>query len=244
MTLADQITPGTLAGDGTAVDPAHPARERAYRSLRRRLITLDLAPGAVVDVARLARECSLGATPVREAIQRLANEDLLAIHPRRGTIVTEPSFSQARHILEARDVFEGRAARLAAQRATARDLDEMRNLLELELTERQEEDYAQFLLQDYELHMRVAEVSGNPLLMRAVDHLLALNMRLWFVFFQIQGSQAQYLYSHEPILRAIEARDPDAADAAAVAHVHESNTALLTMFQAVQGPGTSPEAGA
>lgn len=207
------------------------ARERAYRLLRERLMTLDLAPGSVIDLPLLMQECSLGKTPLTEAIQRLALEDLLTIHPRRGTVVTQPTLSQARHIMEARDVFEGRAARLAAQRASARDMVEMRTVLDQQLAERDEQDYARFLLDDYHQHLRVAEISGNPLLVRALDHLLALNTRLWFVFFQVQGPQTRYLFSHEPILWAIEHRNPDAAEAAAVAHVRESQDALLTLFQ-------------
>lgn len=217
------------------------ARERAYRSLRQRLITLDLAPGSVIDVSRLVRENAVGTTPIREAIQRLAVDDLLTIHPRRGTVVTEPSVSQARHILEVRDAFEGRAARLASQRALGQDLLEMRHLVELQLAERDQENYAQFLQHDYLFHMHIARVSGNPMLVRAIDHLLALNVRLWFVFFRIQGPRAQFMLSHEPILQAIEARDLDAAEAAAVSHVRESNTLLLSMFHEVQVRGTSAD---
>jgi DNA-binding GntR family transcriptional regulator len=54
------------------------------------------------------------------------------------------------------------------------------------------------------------------------------------VFFRIQGPHAQFMLSHEPIVRAIEARDTDIAEAAAVAHVRESNTLLLSMFHEVQ----------
>lgn len=217
------------------------ARERAYRLLRERLITLALPPGSPIDLSALMREFGLSKTPVMEAIQRLAHEDLLAIHPRRGTVVTQPTLSQAKHVIEVRDVFEGRAARLAAQRATDRDLAEMEALLAQQLAEREEADYARFLRNDYELHMRVAEASGNPLLIRALDHLLALNVRLWFVFFQIQGPQARFLFSHEPIFRAIERRDPDAAERAAVDHIHESHGSLLAMFQLGPSAARRPE---
>jgi DNA-binding GntR family transcriptional regulator len=218
----------TRNDDGASSAPA--ARERAYRQLRERLITLDLPPGSPIDLPGLMRAYGLSRTPVMEAIQRLAQEDLLAIHPRRGTVVTQPTLSQAKHVMEVRDVFEGRAARLAAQRATEQDLAEMEALLAQQVAEREEADYAKFLHNDYQLHVRVAEASGNPLLVRALDHLLALNSRLWFVFFRMQGPQARYLFSHEPIFRAIERRDPDAAERAAVDHVHESLESLLGMF--------------
>lgn len=223
--------------DGNSVsvvrEPAS-ARDRAYRAIRERLVTLDLPPGSVVDVARLAEDEAVGTTPVREAIQRLASDELLTIHPRRGTVVTEPSLSQARHIFEVRDAFEGRAARLAAQRATATDLADLRSLIDLQRAERDEEDYAHFLRHDFEFHMRVAQISDNSLLVRALDQLLVLNMRFWFVFFRIQGPRAQYMLSHEAIMQALESRDLDAAEAAAVAHVKASNTLLLSMFAEVQ----------
>ena len=240
MSSATQVS---ISQDGFAASTAAQAgtaRDRAYRLIRERLVTLDLEPGSVVDLPRLTRECAIGATPVREAIQRLAHDELLTIHPRRGTVVSEPSLSQARHILEVRDAFEGRAARLATQRATATDLDALRILLELQLAERDEEDYARFLRHDVQFHLRIAQISGNPILIRALDHLLAHNMRLWFVFFRIQGPQARFMLSHEPIMRALEARDLDAAEAAAIAHVRESNTLLLSMFHEVQAPGSTP----
>lgn len=229
---------GAKSGTGRdgAIDIDRPvsARDRAYQTIRERLVTLDLPPGSVVDVARLAQECALGTTPVREAIQRLAGDELLTVHPRRGTVVTEPSLSQARHIFEVRDAFEGRAARLAAQRATAPDQIELRQLVDLQQAERDQEDYATFLRHDYEFHMRIAHVSDNSMLVRALDHLLILNMRLWFVFFRIQGTRAQYMLSHEALMRAIEERDLEAAEAAAVAHVKASNALLLSMFHEVQ----------
>jgi hypothetical protein len=49
------------------------------------------------------------------------------------------------------------------------------------------------------------------------------------------------MLSHEPIMRAIGARDLDGAEAAAIAHVRESNTLLLSMFQEVQVSGGTSE---
>lgn len=206
------------------------ARERAYHTLRYRLITLDLAPGTVIDMVQLMNETVIGKTPLMDAVQRLALEDLLAIHPRRGTIVTEPSFSQAHHIFEVRDVFEGRAARMAAQYAHEPERIELRQLLNRQMADRARMDYRQFLLNDFHMHMRVAKASGNPMLLRAMSHLLALNVRLWFVFLKQKGPHSRYLFSHEPIVQAIENADPVAAEAAVVQHVRESNQTLLTMF--------------
>jgi DNA-binding GntR family transcriptional regulator len=165
-----------------------------------------------------------------EAIQRLAMEDLLTIHPRRGTVVTQPSFIQARYVFEVRDIFEGRAARLAAQRAPQEALQELHQLVAKQKRGAEKQDFRDFLLLDYRLHLEVARISGNPFLVRTLDHVLTLNTRLWFTFFHIQGLQANRMYSHEPILHAIELRDPEAAEAEAITHVLQAKESLFSMF--------------
>ena len=194
-------------------------------------MTLELPPGSVIDVPHLMRALSIGRTPLVEAIQRLALEGLLAIHPRRGTVVTEPSLAELQHVYELRDVLEGRAAALAAQRATPADLRDLRTLASHELRQQERGDFRQFLSSDLRLHVRVATATGNPFLVRGLEQLLTLNLRLWSVFFAVRGPRTEYLFTHAPLLEALQRQDPDAAEAAAIEHVHEAREVLLTMFQ-------------
>ena len=64
-----------------------PATARAYRTLERMIVTLELAPGCVATEATLIERVGLGRTPVREAIQRLSWEGLLDIRPRAGLAI-------------------------------------------------------------------------------------------------------------------------------------------------------------
>ena len=61
--------------------------DRAYLDLRDRIVTLSLAPGTVLREDELMRELVVGRTPLREAVKRLALENLVAVQPRRGTFV-------------------------------------------------------------------------------------------------------------------------------------------------------------
>jgi DNA-binding GntR family transcriptional regulator len=61
--------------------------ERAYEEIRRMIIRLDLAPGAVVREDDLQRQLGIGRTPIREALQRLALELLVKVVPVRGMFV-------------------------------------------------------------------------------------------------------------------------------------------------------------
>src|SRR5918992_2006893 len=76
--------------------------ERAYAELRDRIVTLHLAPGTVLREDELMSEMGIGRTPLREAVKRLALENLVAVQPRIGTYVTSVDAADIVHISEVR----------------------------------------------------------------------------------------------------------------------------------------------
>ena len=62
--------------------------EQAYRLIRRMIVRLQLAPGAVIREDELQQKLGIGRTPIREALQRLARDQFLVVIPRRGMIVS------------------------------------------------------------------------------------------------------------------------------------------------------------
>src|SRR5688572_32761974 len=90
--------------------------DRAYFELRDRIVTLRLPPGTALIEDALMRELGIGRTPLREAVKRLALENLVEIRPRRGTYVTDVNVADIVHITEVRAELEGQAAQLAAMR--------------------------------------------------------------------------------------------------------------------------------
>ena len=94
--------------------------DRAYRLLEEEIVTLALAPGAVVSEAILSNRLGVGRTPIREALQRLAREHLVQILPRRGVIVSEIDVVKQLRLIETRRELERLLARSAARRRRAR----------------------------------------------------------------------------------------------------------------------------
>ena len=90
----------------------------AYAHLEELIVTLKLAPGAVVSESDLSELTGIGRTPIREALQRLAREKLVSILPRRGIVVTEINVGNQLRLLEVRRELERLMASLAAERAT------------------------------------------------------------------------------------------------------------------------------
>src|SRR5436853_2396497 len=112
---------------------AGPRRElladRAYIELRDRIVTLRIAPGEPIDEDRLGQELEMGRTPVREAIKRLALENLVTVFPRRGTFASEINITDLADISDVRIQLEGHAAYRAAERLSDSQRAELDQLL-------------------------------------------------------------------------------------------------------------------
>src|SRR5689334_10678668 len=104
--------------------------DRAYIELRDRLVTLRIPPGAPIDEDLLGDELEMGRTPVREAIKRLALENLVTVFPRRGTFASEINITDLADISDVRTQLEGHAAYRAAERITEAQRVEMDELLD------------------------------------------------------------------------------------------------------------------
>src|SRR4030088_1597012 len=130
---------GTILAVVETQDVARSQSEVAYLRIRDRIVSLDMPPGSVVQEARLREELEIGRTPIREALQRLAHENLVRSVPHRGTFVTDINITDLHRLTEVRTELEGFAARLAAERATAPDRAQMQALM-TELTTIDEAD--------------------------------------------------------------------------------------------------------
>ncbi|MGH3368027.1 MAG: GntR family transcriptional regulator [Nocardioidaceae bacterium] len=195
--------------------------ERAYRELLRRLITLEIRPGEPLSEYSLAAELGTGVTPVRRAIQRLAQEGLVRIYPRRATIAEEVRLSDIQHLWEIRTPLEETAAFYAAKRAS----DTHRRELEALLARLEEPPHDPTAVLDLHrrVHEAVGEASMNPFIAEGTTKLLNLTVRCWHVLHRSGGLRDHDLRPHHvPLLQAILDRDPEAALDASRLHVEHS----------------------
>ena len=81
--------PTSLLGAAGRRTPDGSLGAEAYKRIRERIVSLELAPASLIDEQSLAAEIGLGLTPVRQALRRLAWENLVVIMPRRGTLVAD-----------------------------------------------------------------------------------------------------------------------------------------------------------
>jgi DNA-binding GntR family transcriptional regulator len=155
--------------------------ERAYLELRDRIVTLRLAPGTVLREDELMREMTIGRTPLREAVKRLALENLLSVQPRRGTFVSALESADIVNITEVRAELEGYAAELAAQRIDGEAREAAEALLH-EVEKLSRPDDPDWLMRfDERIHRFTWDASGNPYLAETLERYFTHSLRIWYL---------------------------------------------------------------
>jgi DNA-binding GntR family transcriptional regulator len=193
--------------------------ERAYRALRDRLVTLQIPPGSPIDEDAIGRELKMGRTPVREAIKRLALENLVTIFPRRGTFASEINITDLAHISDVRAQLEGHAAYRAAERITDTQRNELAGLLEeLRLSEGRD-DLEALMELDATVHRFIYSCAGNPFLEETLGRYLNLSLRIWYLVIDRLPHLFARVDEHQEVLRAIDLGQGDRAREILVGHI-------------------------
>lgn len=158
--------------------PALSLAEQAYEALEEKLVTLALPPGTQVSEGRLIEMTGLGRTPVREAMQRLAQQEMFLVLPRKGLVVTPVSRASMVHILEARKPIE----RVIVYRASLNARDTQRS--EISAIARNltisHDSFEDFLQLEQNLNVVLDGCGGNPFASSAAAPLRSHCRRFWY----------------------------------------------------------------
>ncbi len=214
--------PRALA-DLSVLVPEHAATDsmsrQAYFLLRDRIVTLQLPPGTLVNERDLMEELGLGRSPVRDALHRLADDGLVEVYPRRGIYVGPVDVGDLGSISEVRAELEGFAARLAAQRVTDEDREDIYALLAEVDAATADLDEHHLIHLDQRIHRLVYRITRNEFLEAALDRWFVLALRLWFLALDRVERLEDAVHEHHGLLTAIAKGDADTAEAVARSHV-------------------------
>lgn len=194
--------------------------EKAYRLIKRKVVTLELPPSAVIDEHVLMQELGLGRTPIREALQRLDSEGLVNIVPRRGTFVNDISVTDLQKIFELRIVLEGFCARLAAQRITEEELQKMEDVLQ-DLERLHDGDPQVLMSIDKRFHRLLYSAADNEFMTDILNRLYDLSLRLWYLVLNHLNEVRHSIEQHFEVLNALQEGDGARAEAIIQKHILE-----------------------
>lgn len=188
--------------------------DKAYALIEELIVTLELAPGAVLSEVVLANRLSTGRTPVREALQRLSRDGLVNILPRRGVLVSEMDLSAQLRLLEVRRELERLMARGAAKRATPEERKEFAEIAQGMRLAAEKEDGLAFMRLDQQFNMSIAAASRNEFATRAMGLMHGLSRRFWYQHYKQAADLPLAARLHAEVAEAVAAQNVEAAGAA------------------------------
>ncbi|MDH4425381.1 MAG: GntR family transcriptional regulator [Acidovorax sp.] len=181
--------------DGTVTD-------RVYDAIYRAVLEHRLAPGEWLREAEMATEFKVSRTVVRQALQRLAQDQVIELRHNRGARVPLPSLEDAVHVFEARRIVECEVARRLGGRLSSEQLAELRAIAQAEQAADQRGDRAEAIRLSGDFHHALTRMHGNPVFGRLLNGLLPTTSLL-MARFKVDGGQVCVAHRHADVIEAL-----------------------------------------
>jgi DNA-binding GntR family transcriptional regulator len=207
------------------------SEDTVYRRLKMAIRKRYIKQGSKLVEIVLAQQLGVSRTPVRSAIKKLEADGLVNSIPNRGAFVITPTRREIKETFLVRAQLEMMATRLATARAKDTDITRLRELLALESQVFDQSDLDEYYTVNDNLHLKIAELSGNRVLVGYIRDLLdrsRIYLILYDPFYKLEYTPTA---EHHAIIDAIAAGDADQACYAVQIHINSSINGLESAGQ-------------
>ena len=170
---------------------AKPNKEHLYDSLKRRILTLELEPGADLDEVSLSNEYGVSRTPLRDVLRLLAGEGYVQIRSNRGAVVSPMSFKHMRDFFMTAPMVYAAVARLAARNARAAEITELRKIQKEFRTALKNGSVEDSIFYNDRFHYVMGEIADNQYLMPSYRRLLIDHARIGQTFWHVRNKDME-----------------------------------------------------
>jgi GntR family transcriptional regulator, rspAB operon transcriptional repressor len=213
---------GATSGQATG----ETAAQLVHRRLREEIVSMRRRPGDVIFEKEIALEAHVSRTPVREALLRLADEKLIEIVPKSGTMVARIPVEILPEIIVARAALEAVTVRAAAEGAKGSEIAGLRAIIERQREAQAAGDVDGFHAADEVMHRAIAEAGRLPGLWTMVVQLKVQLDRYRRLTLPQPHRMERAIAEHETIVEAIASRDAATAAAAMNRHLEGLRVSL------------------
>lgn len=217
------------ANAAVEIDPKLPIGVQVYAVLKRMILSLALEPNEALSEKELAMRLGVSRTPVREALIRLADEDLVEVLPQRGTFVSPILTADVLEAQFLRESLEAAVVRRAAENPSPRLLSEMTMLLEKQHEAASAGRSVEYLQLDEAFHRAISDGVAMPRAWRLIHSVKGQMDRVRFLSLPNKAHMLLLTTQHSAIFDAVEARDPDRAEAGMRHHLREVLKSIQTL---------------
>ena len=193
--------------------------QKAYRVLKRAIIRGDLTPNSKLILTEIAKSLRISITPIREAISKLASEGLVTIIPNKGMIVKEIDIDDFQESLQVRAFLDGLIAKLATEKITNKEIDDMMEMVhEMEQCVK-EDDRLTYNDLDIKFHDFLLTIAENNTLKEIYNNLIEHGYRFRLRTLKISDRMGKSLKEHREIALKIKERNSDEANRVSQKHI-------------------------
>ena len=207
---------GTAARE--PVTRAADSAEQIYERVKTMAMTFEIRPGQRVNEVEIAKSLNVSRTPLREALNRLMVEGFLTRAPNRGFIGRPLDAKQVFDLYELRRALEASIAAIACERATDDELLELERFVKSSKDRTEDTNASSLLALDEQFHERVARLTRNEEMVRALK---SINARIhYFRWIDMQNGRRRYTQQeHMRIVKALKERDAPAVASLMEGHI-------------------------
>jgi len=199
------------AGVATAplerIDRTRPLRQQIYAIIRRMILTGEFAPSSIIDEKAIALQLGVSRTPVREAVKKLSDENLVEVKAQSATVVAPIDRRLIREAFLIRRALEVESIGFAAERMNDRHAERLEELNLLHTHAIQRRRYVDAIAWDDAFHRYISEISDLPRLWRAIEISKAQLDRCRHLTIPKPALAQATLVQHRNIIKALVQKD-------------------------------------
>lgn len=205
-----------------------PLRDVVFQTLRRAIITGEIAPGERLMEISLANQLGVSRTPVREAIRKLELEGLVVMIPRKGAQVAKITEDDLRDVIEIRSALEEFATTLACERITEEQKDELTKVHEaFKKCVESNADILEIIEKDEQFHDIIVQATNNRRLINLINSLREQFYRYRMEYVKDINTRTSLIQEHEALKNAIFNHDVENAKHLIKMHLLNQREAIL-----------------
>ncbi|WP_169823780.1 GntR family transcriptional regulator [Anaerobium acetethylicum] len=170
------LSPASTSTYRKAITMAKPLKQKAYDSIRSKILNCEYPPNLFLNEDILCKELNVSRTPIRDALSRLEQENLVTIMPKKGIIVSPLTINEINMIYETRLLIEPYI--LATYGCRITDVKEARLREILKKASSSHDNLQLFYALDDEYHRIIVELCENKYLIQCYENIHAQNLRL------------------------------------------------------------------
>ncbi len=181
-------------------------KQTVYRKLKESILTRKLAPGKQLIESTISEKLNVSRTPIRNAIDLLAEEGLIELIPNRGAFVINPTQDEVLQAYTLRKELEILAVRTAINHLVENDFTEMASFIKKEREALQKKDIISYLEANHAFHMAIANRCRNKFLIEFIEKLInktSVYLILFDIFFEENSPQPYGYKEHQQIIQLL-----------------------------------------